>query len=32
MLDRMSAHLTSYVREVREFKVEITKSDYPERA
>ena len=32
MLERMSAHLTSYVHEVRQFKVEITKSDYPERA
>lgn len=32
MLERMSAHLTNYVAEVRQFKVEITKSDYPERA
>lgn len=32
MLERMSGHLTRYVREVRDFKVEITKSDYPERA
>jgi len=32
MLDRMSAHLTDYVNEVRQFKVEITHSDYPERA
>lgn len=32
MLERMSGHLTRYVHEVRDFKVEITKSDYPERA
>jgi creatinine amidohydrolase len=32
MLDRMAAHLTDYVNEVRQFKVEITYSDYPERA
>jgi creatinine amidohydrolase len=32
MLDRMAAHLTAYVNEVRQFKVEITHSDYPERA
>jgi creatinine amidohydrolase len=32
MLERMADHLTAYVGEVRQFKVEITKSDYPERA
>lgn len=32
MLDRMAEHLTAYVQEVRKFKVEIVKSDYPERA
>ena len=32
MLERMADHLTAYVQEVRQFKVEITKSDYPERA
>lgn len=32
MLDRMSAHLSAYVHEVREFDVEISCSDYPERA
>ncbi len=32
MLDRMAEHLTAYVEEVRQFNVEITKSDYPERA
>jgi Uncharacterized protein, putative amidase len=32
MLDRMAEHLTAYVQEVRQFKVEITNSDYPERA
>lgn len=32
MLDRMSEHLSAYVREVRHFKVDVVKSDYPERA
>jgi creatinine amidohydrolase len=32
MLDRMAEHLAAYVQEVRKFKVEITNSDYPERA
>jgi creatinine amidohydrolase len=32
MLDRMADHLSAYVQEVRRFKVEVTKSDYPERA
>ncbi|MBB4934924.1 creatinine amidohydrolase [Lipingzhangella halophila] len=32
MLDRMAEHLTGYVEEVRQFKVEVTHSDYPERA
>jgi len=32
MLERMAAHLTDYVNEVRQFKVEVTYSDYPERA
>lgn len=32
MLDRMSAHLSAYVHEVRKFSVEISYSDYPERA
>jgi len=32
MLDRMSAHLADFVVEVRQFKVEITNSDYPARA
>jgi creatinine amidohydrolase len=32
MLDRMADHLTAFVQEVRKFKVEITNSDYPERA
>ena len=32
LLERMAEHLTDYVREVRNFKVEVTKSDYPERA
>jgi creatinine amidohydrolase len=32
MLDRMAEHLAAYVEEVRKFKVEITNSDYPERA
>jgi creatinine amidohydrolase len=32
MLDRMSAHLSDFVTEVRQFKVQITASDYPERA
>ncbi|GAA5119805.1 creatininase family protein [Pseudonocardia adelaidensis] len=32
MLDRMSAHLADFVTEVRQFKVEITNSDYPSRA
>lgn len=32
MLDRMAAHLTDYVNEVRQFKVEVHHSDYPERA
>lgn len=32
MLDRMAEHLTAFVQEVRKFKVEVIKSDYPERA
>lgn len=32
MLDRMAEHLTAYVEEVRQFKVEVFQSDYPERA
>ncbi|MHA6621969.1 creatininase family protein [Pseudonocardia sp. DLS-67] len=32
MLDRMSAHLADFVNEARQFKVEITNSDYPSRA
>ena len=32
LLERMAEHLTAYVNEVRNFKVEITKSDFPERA
>lgn len=32
LLDRMAAHLTAYVNEVRQFKVEVHHSDYPERA
>lgn len=32
MLDRMAEHLAAYLREVQQFKVEIVKSDYPERA
>jgi creatinine amidohydrolase len=32
MFDRMAAHLADYVREVRNFEVEITQSDFPERA
>lgn len=32
MLDRMAEHLAAYVHEVRRFKVEITASDFPERA
>ncbi|MQA84501.1 MAG: creatininase family protein [Streptosporangiales bacterium] len=32
MLERMADHLAAYVQEVRRFKVEITSSDFPERA
>ncbi|HWL97811.1 MAG TPA: creatininase family protein [Nocardioidaceae bacterium] len=32
MFERMAAHLSDYVNEVRHFKTEITYSDYPERA
>src|SRR5918992_1764129 len=32
MFDRMAKHLAAYVREVRDFEVEITASDFPERA
>lgn len=32
MFDRMAKHLSDYVREVRGFKVDITNSDFPERA
>ena len=29
---RMATHLSDYVNEVRQFKVEVHSSDYPERA
>jgi creatinine amidohydrolase len=32
MYDRMAKHLTDYVNEVRKFEVEITESDFPDRA
>jgi creatinine amidohydrolase len=32
MFERMAGHLADYVREVRNFGVEITQSDFPERA
>lgn len=32
MFDRMAAHLSDYLKEVREFEVEIHQSDFPERA
>lgn len=32
MLDRMAEHLAAYIQEVRRFKVEVTASDFPERA
>jgi creatinine amidohydrolase len=32
LFDRMAEHLAAYVREVRDFEVEITASDFPERA
>ena len=32
MFDRMARHLAAFVQEVRKFEVEITTSDFPERA
>lgn len=32
MYDRMAKHLSDYVNEVRQFEVEITESDFPDRA
>jgi creatinine amidohydrolase len=32
MFDRMASHLAAFVQEVRRFEVEITTSDFPERA
>lgn len=32
MLERMAEHLTAYINEVRNFKVEVSHSDYPDRA
>lgn len=32
MFDRMADHLGAYVEEVRKFEVDVTFSDYPERA